>query len=218
MTDHPLSSFAAYRKAWESVRPIRDEDDWRYMVDCWQNRSPAPNEQFIGGPAPYLPWYKWVDGIVGGRVLPPETPQRPDDNTPLRLEDAARWCPPGITVSTLRNEINNGNLPRCEFGGKLWLTLADIHHAMTKDSDTCAPSPDAAPRARGSTSNRRADLEASGDGSATTATPPGDDVESQRAAMASIASRLKASARKPTSGSARTSRNSRASSKVVPIK
>jgi hypothetical protein len=130
MTDHPLSSFAAYRKAWESVRPLRDEEDRRFMEHCWQNRSPAPNERFITGP--------------------PE-PTRPADDEPLRLEDVVRWCPPGITVSTLRNEINNGKLPRCEFGGKLWLTLADIHHAMTKDTrDTCASNADAAPRVRGS--------------------------------------------------------------------
>lgn len=144
----------------------------------------------------------------------------PDGDTPLRLEDAVRLgFPPGsgVTVSTLRNEITKGTLPRREFGGKLWLTLNDIHQAMTARTAICAPVLVAPRRVRGSSLKRPADPAASGAGSSTTATP-GDAAGSRRDAMALIASRLKASAATPTTSSLRTSGKSHGPSKVVPIK
>jgi hypothetical protein len=122
--------------------------------------------------------------------VPKATIPLPEAITPttwLRLEVAAALAFPegsGITKRTLYNEIDKGNLPRREFGGKLWLTLNDIKEAMRNTA--CAEQNVAAEQSpRGSISANR-NAEANPSGSSST-----ERSRSARAHLSAMAQRLR---------------------------
>jgi hypothetical protein len=137
-------------------------------------------------------------------LYPAPTDIKPD--TPLRLEDAAKLY--GVTVSTLRTAIRDGDLVASKVAGKL-LVIPDALADMMKRTRTCAAQKPAADRkARGSTSDRPTDPEASGDGSSST--------ERSRSAQAHLSTISKRLRRRSTNTSAKSTNP--ISAPVIPLK